>query len=280
MEAWGEKHGYTLQRCVSCGALFALDPASAGPAAYAYDAYYAQAQFQTPDPVRLSLERLVTSAERFRTTGRWLDFGYGEGCLLSAVESRGWRCYGTEVSPLALAHGDRRGWVVTREASRDPRFPPGEFDVVTMTEFLEHVPAPRRFLVEAAGWLRPGGLLYVTTPNARSLNRWILGPAWSIVCPPEHLTLWSPAGLARALRSSGLRPSRLRTEGFNPVEILSRVRRREGRPLAAADRNQAAFALNAALSASPSRRGLKRAINAGLSLLRIGDTLKAWALRA
>jgi SAM-dependent methyltransferase len=226
----------------------------------------------------VSLERLVDSAERFRKTGRWLDVGYGGGELLAIAERHGWRCHGIEVSGQALDYGRGRGWAVTPNPSRDPRFEPAAFDVVSMIELLEHVPVPAQVLRDAAGWLRPGGFLYITTPNAASLNGRILGLDWSVVSPPEHIVLWTARALRQALDTSGFRVLRIRTEGLNPSELFARLRRRRG-AVALVDRNQSAIALSETLSRGPLRRAVKRAVNAGLSALRLGDTLKVWAVR-
>jgi SAM-dependent methyltransferase len=219
----------------------------------------------------------VCSVEKFRRTGRWLDFGYGEGGMLAAAEQRGWLCHGIEVSRQALEHGQSRGWRVAMDPSTDPRFEAGTFDVVSMIEFLEHVPTPARVLRDVALWLRPGGLLYLTTPNIRSLNGRLLGLAWSVVSPPEHVVLWTTSALRNAVAAAGFQVIRVRTEGLNPVEFLARLRfRRDTTPV---NRNESAVALSEALSRSGLRRALKRAVNAGLSTLRLGDTVKVWALR-
>jgi SAM-dependent methyltransferase len=167
--------------------------------------------------------------------------------------------------------------MVTSEAESDPRFEAGSFDVVTMIELLEHVPQPARFLSNATGWLRRGGLLYITTPNVRGLNGRILGLKWSIVSPPEHVVLWTAPALLRALAKAGLQVFRVRAEGFNPGEILAGAPWRRGKTRV--DRNQSAVALSEALSRTQTRRALKTAINGGLSILRLGDTLKVWARR-
>src|SRR4030095_6309944 len=213
-----------------------------------------------------------------RNTGRWLDIAYGEGGLLDTAERCGWKCYGTEISPQALGYGEQRGWVVTADAEEDPRFPRRGFDVVTMIEFLEHVTEPSSVLRSAAQWLRPGGLLYITTPNAGSLNRHFLGLDWSIFHPPEHVTIWTARGLREALAQAGFSLQQIRTEGFNPCETLARLRHRS-EPAHSVDRNTAAFALNSTFSSSSFRRTVKAGINSCLSAFRIGDTLKVWAIR-
>ncbi len=51
---------------------------------------------------------------------------------------------------------------------------------------------------------------------------------WSAVAPPEHLQLFSVAGLRATFRQAGLRPRRIRTQAVNPHELLGALRRRTG----------------------------------------------------
>ena len=272
---WNSKEGFLLLRCGTCGTIVAR-PESGGPLEPAHYASYHQCStYEVPEVVEASLDSLAASAEPYRRTGRWLDIGYGEGGLLSAAQRRGWACYGTEQSSDALAFGRSRGWTVTEQASGDDRFGVEDFDIVTLVEVIEHLADPIRALSQAVRWLRPGGLLYLTTPNANSLNRLLLGQQWSIFCPPEHLTIWTRVGLVEALGGVGMTRIRLRTQGLNPAEILARFRP-PGRQRVV-HRQAAALSLNQALSRTRPRRALKRAANAALNLFGIGDTLKAWS---
>ncbi len=168
--------------------------------------------------------------------------------------------------------------MVTSDPDGDPRFVDGTFDVVTMIEVLEHVVDPVGLLSDAARWLRPGGLLYVTTPNAGGMNCRILRQTWSVVCPPQHLVLWTHRALRVALSRAGYRTWRLRAEGFNPTEIVAWLR--GGRSLAeGVNRYQSGLALSAALGRSRVRRIVKAVVNGGLSAFGLGDTLKVWASR-
>jgi len=274
----GFKRGYVLSECAKCGTIFTIVGRHRETVARLYDHYYDYARFTAPLAATFSLERLVRSCEPFRSTNRWLDVGFGEGSLLEIAERHGWNCYGTEVSPPAVEHGRERGWIVTSDAEADSRFPSSGFDVVTMIELIEHVPSPQEFFHAAARWLRPGGLLYVTTPNAQSLNRRLLGLEWTIFAPPEHVTIWTSGGLSHALKNAGFQIELIRTEGLNPCEILARWRVRKS-GAGQVDRNSAAFALNSAFSSSPFRRALKAGINHCLTAFRAGDTLKVWGVR-
>ncbi|MEP7147994.1 MAG: methyltransferase domain-containing protein [Acidobacteriota bacterium] len=46
----------------------------------------------------------------------------------------------------------------------------GRFDVVAAIEIVEHLENPFRFIRECAGLLKPGGLMFLTTPNVEAVN--------------------------------------------------------------------------------------------------------------
>jgi len=276
----GAKSGYQLFQCLGCGTITTSRAAGDNDRRDLFEHYYDRASFDIPAATAESLTRLASSFEPFRKTGRLIDVGYGEGGLLEAAERTGWDCYGTELDLRALEYGARRGWTVARDGDLDDQFPEQAFDVVTMIEFLEHVSEPMHFLQAALRWLRPGGVLYLTTPNAQSLNRRLLGLGWSIFAPPDHLTIWTARGLRAALAASGFRCRRVRTEGLNPSEIIARFPRPNKTAVNPVNRQQAALDLNRAFSRSPVRRTAKRAINLLLSSVALGDGIKIWATPA
>jgi SAM-dependent methyltransferase len=47
--------------------------------------------------------------------------------------------------------------------------PPASFDLVAAIEVIEHVAEDRRFVKQAFGLLKPGGVLYLTTPNGTAI---------------------------------------------------------------------------------------------------------------
>lgn len=287
----GEKNDYFLNQCARCRTLFAElnveNEKTAGEMQELYDHYYDFAKFKLNPAVEMSLQKACESFEPFRLTGKLLDIGFGEGGLLSVAEKNNWECYGTELSPQSLEYGDKKGWKVAKDAFADERFPQNGFDIVTLIELIEHVPNPDDFLQTAYKMLRPGGLLYLTTPNTESINRRWLGIEWTVVSPPEHITLWSPAGMKKALARNDFKLKEIRTEGFNPVEIINNLRKpkakksiqsNESSPVAV-NRNEAAYALNEAFTSSAWRRAVKSTINRGLTAFRLGDGIKVWAIK-
>lgn len=280
---FGKKNGYALKKCTVCGTLFANlsfeNEKTSIEVQDLYDHYYDVANFNLPKAAEISLQKMVDSFAGFRQTGNLVDIGFGEGGMLSVAEKNGWKCFGTELSPQSLKYGAERGWTVSSDADSDERFPKNGFDVVTMVELIEHVPNPDFFFETAHKLLRPTGLLFLTTPNNNSINQRWLGADWSVIAPPEHITIYSPNGMRKALQRNGFALTTIKTEGFNPIEIIGKYRataKNDGAPI---HRNEAAFALNEAFTSSPWRQAVKSTINQGLSLLKIGDGIKLWAVK-
>lgn len=263
---WDITGGTLLLECRACGSIHAD---CAKPRDDLYADLYARDEAVAPS-VASSLDAVAASMLRFRTHGRWLDIGFGQGALLDAVSRAGFAGHGTELSEVALRKGRERGFVT---ASGTESFADGSFDVVSLVELVEHVEDPRAFLREARRVLRPGGGLYLTTPNAWSLNRWVLKGAWTVFAPPDHITIFTPRGLRRLLRECGFEQVKIRTEGLNPFEI-TRARTHAIAQKGAFNRAESSARLCDAMSANPSRRRVKALLNGVLSLLRIGDSMK------
>jgi SAM-dependent methyltransferase len=222
-----------------------------------------------------SLASLAARLKPFRTTGRLLDIGCGSGVVLSVMARHGWVAEGTELSWVAAERLRQEGFQVHVGDLEQLNLREGSFDVVILSEVVEHLLEPRLALARARDLLRPGGALYLTTPNFDALSRWVLGARWRIISPAEHLCYFTPKSLRRLLFHVGLHPLSVATEGLSPFELLAALQAR--RPTATAEsRTQTLRELSAG-------RGplapLKAVVNALLRTTRLGDTLKAFAVR-
>jgi hypothetical protein len=124
--------------------------------------------------------------------------------------------------------------------------------------------------------MRPGGLLWATTPNGRGFSARTLGLKWSAVSPPEHLHLFSRGAIESLLTETGFVRARVVTEGFNPFEIVGALRGRPAPSVHAASnaRVQSGYELNAFLTEGGARRAVKGFANGVLRLCGLGDSLK------
>jgi 2-polyprenyl-6-hydroxyphenyl methylase / 3-demethylubiquinone-9 3-methyltransferase len=127
----------------------------------------------------LVLETIDRHAGR---AGRVLDVGCGTGFLLERLAERGYRGIGVDLSPESVAHASRRleevGAADRMSAVVGSAYEPpeGPFDLICLTDVLEHLEDPRACLRALAARLAPGGLVVVSTPNRRSLpgaRRWL-----------------------------------------------------------------------------------------------------------
>jgi SAM-dependent methyltransferase len=248
---------------------------------YYYVSYYPE-DLSTPAFLQKRLEEITAEFAPYRQTNRLLDVGCGAGNLLQAARKNGWNAQGLDVAPNSAKHVRSLGFEVFQGELKQANFPSGHFDVITAAELLEHLPEPRLLLEEVARVLRPGGLLWTTTPHARGLSARVLGINWRCVWPPEHLQLFSVGGLRTLLYDVGFRNIRVRTTGGNPLEIFHALGAKKDAPKTVDqhfDRVATGYQLNESLMKSRPRRVLKDLVNGVLNISRLGDTLKIFATR-
>ena len=100
---------------------------------------------------------------------------------------------------------------------------PGQFDVVTCLEMLEHVPDPASVIRACSDLLKPGGRLFLSTLNRtpQSFATAIVGAEYLMRLLPKgthhYAQFIKPSELAGALRSAGLELEDLRGMGYNPL---------------------------------------------------------------
>ena len=113
---------------------------------------------------------------------RVLDVGCGTGFLLEQLAGRGFGGIGIDLSPESVEHANRRLAEIgaadrlTAVVGSAYEPPEGPFDLIALTDVLEHLEDPRRCLAALRAQLAPDGLLVISTPNRRSLpgaRRWL-----------------------------------------------------------------------------------------------------------
>ncbi len=86
-------------------------------------------------------------------------------------------------------------------------FPDDSFDVVIISEVMEHIPDDRGVLAEMVRVLRPGGRLAVTVPRyGPEKVCWALSDAYHEV-EGGHIRIYRATELLARLREAGLRPT-------------------------------------------------------------------------
>lgn len=114
-------------------------------------------------------QHVAEFADVYGKPGSWLDLGAGSGEF--SYLARGIGLEITAVEPnegyAAYCH-DRLGLPVTTGRLEDCDFAPARFDAIRLSHVLEHMRDPVESLRRLAGWLKPGGLLYIEVPDIES----------------------------------------------------------------------------------------------------------------
>lgn len=215
-------------------------------------------------------DELLASFAPYRRSGRLLEVGAGGGLFLDRARSAGWQCHGTEYDPAIVAECRARGLIMHDGALPDHPWESGSFDVVVSFEVVEHLPRPMDDLRAMVDLLRPGGVLYITTPNFNSISKLLAYGKWTIVNYPEHISFFNPSNMHRALTSLGMRRIWVRTTGIS----LSRFRISHGMGTATTTATRNDEQLRRTIESRPMLRSLKKFIDGILNVTGKGDSLK------
>lgn len=175
--------------------------------------------------------RLGYIADRVTLKGaRALDVGCGGGLLSEALARAGADVTAIDLAPAVLdvarLHLHESGFAVDyREISVEALAEqiPGEFDVVTCMEMLEHVPDPASVIRACATLLKPGGTLFLSTLNRTPLafGAAILGAEHVLRLLPRgthhYAQFLKPSEIATDLRRAGFVLDDLSGIAYNPL---------------------------------------------------------------
>jgi SAM-dependent methyltransferase len=159
-----------------------------------------------------------------RGGGRLLDVGCNEGRGLALYAANGFRAEGLELNRVAAEAARRKGFVVYDVDIAELR-PSAPYDVVVLSNVLEHALHPRGMLQAIRRVLAPGGALWISLPNAASALRERFGPDWINWHVPFHITHFDAARLCALLRDCGFEPTATRSVSPSLWQAQSRIAR-------------------------------------------------------
>ena len=120
---------------------------------------------------RLHLDKVLQILEQMKiSSARVLDYGAGNGTLLSALSTKGFRGYGLDALSKPVSLSLKIDWKVANLNDQLPTDLVSAFDCVTAIETIEHLENPRHCLRSLFSALKPGGTMIVSSPNVLSLR--------------------------------------------------------------------------------------------------------------
>jgi len=135
--------------------------------------------------------------------GRLLDVGFGNGDFLKLATEMGWQAEGIDFDPEAVAVAEARGLNVRCASAADLSDQNEQFDIITLSHVIEHVHDPIGLLNNLYRLLKPGGLLWLETPNLDSLGAQRFGRNWRGLETPRHISLFNQTSLRASLANTG-----------------------------------------------------------------------------
>lgn len=158
-----------------------------------------------------------------------IDVGCGAGLLCEPLARLGAAVTGVDASAeniaAARAHAAGSGLEIAYHDGELDALAPGQFDLVTSMEVIEHVADKAAFLHALRGRLAPGGLMVLSTPNRTVQSRVLMVEAAErIGMVPRGTHHWddfiTPIELHDLLAEQGLTMGNPRGIAWSPVKGL------------------------------------------------------------
>lgn len=204
---------FTLEQCCECGWIRQNPrPSNADLEKYYPDDYVAFAQAIEDEKGlwnrldrRYGMIKRCKSIERFVPTGRVLEVGCGTGVFLNEMRRRGWSVIGIEPNAYASDYARTRFGLEVFRGTLEQFDPACEsFDVICLSNVLEHLATPAQDMLRMQRALKRGGLLVMSIPNLESLDRRLFRESWIGWELPRHLYLFPRQSLENFLARIGM----------------------------------------------------------------------------
>jgi SAM-dependent methyltransferase len=197
---------YDLARCRHCGQHFCSPPPTEAEIAEFYRGDY-HAELRVPG----AGERLFGGKFRryrdwilqFIASGRSLDIGTATGLFPGLLKQAGFDAEGIEFNQASARWGEARYRLKIAAAGlEESGVRQGSYDLISMTDVLEHTRNPLGYLQAVRQYLKPRGFMLISFPDIDSLeSRWLRFLSrilrrdwiWSCCHIPLHVWEFTPA---------------------------------------------------------------------------------------
>lgn len=229
---------YDLAQCKSCGLVFVSPFPGLEDIAGFYDQKYFESDFACGMLEKNYLESESTRVEEYREmlgfiqnhkqSGKLLEVGCAAGSFLYYAQRAGFQVQGVDISDWAVNTAKAQFKLEVKKGRlMDLGLDAENYDVIFLSDLLEHEPEPNKFLNEVKRLLKKDGVVAIKVPVyvnsfyyriVRMLPwSWTLGKLDARLLqalkvshhgpkfPPYHLYEYSPKTLSRLLENCGFK---------------------------------------------------------------------------
>ncbi len=147
---------------------------------------------------RDKFRKLLKDVLKYKDSGKLLDIGCGPGYLMMEARELGFDVYGVEVGKKAAdiakdKFGENKIYNGILENSN---FENNYFDIIMMSDVLEHVENPLKLFQISYDLLDKNGYIIITTPNTDSFTCKVMKSKWSHY-NIEHIHYFNKASIEK-----------------------------------------------------------------------------------
>lgn len=173
-------------------------------------------------------ETIINRCTRLAKGQRFLDVGAGNGTFSHVATKYGFQVDAIEPNQNARAVFSEVNGFSPQERLFDRTFAQQmkcSYDVVLMSQILEHMLHPLDTVQNLHAVLRPGGIAAIAVPHFGSLLSLLQGTNDMFISPPEHLNFFSKRGLTKLFMKNRFSVRRIETVSKTPRRKIERLAR-------------------------------------------------------
>lgn len=201
-DRYGETVG-TVLRCLECEHASLAETPTDEVLARAYGAAADAVSLDEESGQLETARRSLARIESFVRPARLVDLGCWTGSFVAAAAQRGWQASGVEPSTWAVARAKERGLDVCVGDLAHSGIEPASMRCVVMCDVIEHLLDVTAAIEATRRLLEPGGVLYLTTPDAGGRLARMMGSRWWSVLP-MHVQYFTRGSMRQLLESHSL----------------------------------------------------------------------------
>jgi SAM-dependent methyltransferase len=196
-----------IVQCADCGFVttkIEIDPRSIYNADYFQGQGYSDYECER-GALQVNFRKRLKEIRRLKPEGALFEIGCAYGFFLE-LAAQYYTTRGIDISDDAARYARENVGVNVLVGDflslPDPDTP--QTDVICMWDVIEHLVSPDAYVEKASRWLKPGGLLALSTGDISSFVAKWRGARWRLIVPPHHLHYFTPKTLARLFERFGL----------------------------------------------------------------------------
>ena len=221
---YGHFEMFNIVKCNNCRLIYMNPRPTSESILTLYDKYYTPKDDLQLLP-KLENKRLMMNLKKLwhklngqyideiisKAKGKVLDVGCGNGYLLLPLKDKGCEVYGVEINYKSVNVCNELGLKVFCGTLEDANFPDEFFDIVILSQVLEHLSSPKVSLRKTFRILKPSGKVFIYCPNANSYLSRLFSKYWHGWHLPFHFYVFTKDTIEKLAVETGFKINRIST---------------------------------------------------------------------